>query len=163
MGGSVANPSLVLAYDAAKTTLAQQDGTLASIRNRATAVLTAGSIAVTFSSAVGLISGDGKLVRQYPTWIAVLLLVVMIGLGFSAMRVLWPVNGWRFGPDAQHILELNGQQQTEDQIRETLAKAMIGAAGRNTAAIVTKQKWLRAAVVLLLVEVLFVVLAFLLA
>lgn len=159
----MAEQSLVLAYDAAKSTLAQQDSTLATVRNRATAVLTAGSIAVTFSSAVGLVSGDGKLVRQYPTWIAVLLLLVMIGLGYSAMKVLWPVSSWAFGPSAQRILKLHDESKSEDEIRRDLADLMIRAAGENSTVIVAKQKWLRIAVVLLLIEVLLVVLAFLLA
>jgi hypothetical protein len=150
--GGLSDHSLELAYDAANQALGQQDDTLSNVRNRAIAILSAATLAISFSASVGLISGDGKLSRTFSQPAAFALLVVLIALGGLVISVLWPV-AFHFGPDAASILDLEAQGRTEAEIRKIITKAMIAGAGVNIAAIVRKQRSLRLSAMLLVVEI----------
>jgi hypothetical protein len=150
---------LELAYDAAKSKLSQQDGTLGSIRNRATSMFTAAALAVSFTAAIGLISGDGKLERDYPVWASIALLVVLTGMGTAVMVIQWPAKGFHFGPSASVIVEKQQAGEDEDAIRLYVIKAMTAGGMSNAKVIRTKQHALRWVVGLLWLEIILIVAA----
>jgi hypothetical protein len=155
----VADKSLELAYDAAKATLSLQDGTIGSIRNRATAMFTAAALAVSFTGTVGLISGDGKVSRAYPLWASMSLLAVMTLMATAVMAIQWPAKRFHFGPSAAVILARLAAGEDEDGIRRFVAEAMVDGAKTNAAAIKVRQRLLRVVVALLWLEIIMIVVA----
>jgi hypothetical protein len=155
----MAEKSLELAYEAAKANLSQQDATLGSMRNRATAMFTAAALAVSFTAGIGLISGDGKVTRAYPVWAGVSLLVVLTGMGTAVMIIQWPVRQFHFGPSAQVILDQHQDGQDEDAVRRHVTTKMIEGGRVNRATIEGKQNALRVVVALLWLEIILIVLA----
>jgi hypothetical protein len=152
----VADGCLELAYDAARSTLTQQDGTLGSIRDRATSLFTAAALAVSFTGAVGLISEAGD---PYPVWASVALLVVLTLMGSAVMVIQWPARGFHYGPSASVILSRLDAGADEDAIRRLVAEAMVDGARQNATAIRSRQRVLRLLVALLWLEIILIVVA----
>jgi hypothetical protein len=152
----MADKALELAYDAAKLTLSQQDGTISNVRNRATTLFTAASLAVTFAAGVGLISAPDKSGRHYPTWAALGLLVVLSLMATAVLIVHWPVKSFHYGPSATVILKLRQEGKDEDAIRLFVTEAMIAGGKENRTGIQRLQGALRVIVGLLWIEILIV-------
>ncbi len=150
---------LELAYDAAQSTLAQQNGTIGSIRDRATSLFTAAALAVSFTGAIGLVSGDGDVTRSYPLWASVALLVVLTLMATAVMAIQWPARGFHYGPSATVILQRVDAGEDADGIRRYVADAMIDGARRNASAIRKRQRMLRVLVALLWLEIILIVVA----
>lgn len=144
-----------LAYDAASLALSQQDQTLGSLRNRATGLLSVAALAVTFVGSVGLVSGDAKLERVFPTWAALALVLIVVLVGACVMNVLWPAS-FHFGPDPVRIVDLHGKQRSDVEIRREVTAALIQGMASNVRVITRKQRAFRLAAGLLLLEVLLI-------
>lgn len=153
--------ALEIAYDAAKLTLSQQDGTISNVRNRATTLFTAASLAVTFTAGVGLISSADKSPRHYPAWAAYGLLAVLSLMATTMMVVHWPVKSFHYGPSATVILKLRKDGKDEDEIRLAVAEAMIAGGVENRVGIKRLQTALRVIVGLLWIEILIILTAIL--
>ncbi|TDU89845.1 hypothetical protein EV138_3422 [Kribbella voronezhensis] len=148
-----------IAYDAAKLTLSQQDGTISNVRNRATTLFTAASLAVTFTAGVGLISSAEKSARHYPEWAAFALLAVLSLMASAVMVVHWPVKSFHYGPSATVILRLHEESKDEDAIRLAVTQAMIAGGIENRRGIKRLQSALRMIVGLLWIEILIILIA----
>ena len=88
----MADEVLELAYSAVTAALKEQDGTLSSLRNRATALLSAAAVGTSFAAAVGLLNLDPARGSVFPAWSGWLLLVLIVLIGISVMMVLWPIS-----------------------------------------------------------------------
>ncbi|MFC5267951.1 hypothetical protein ACFPJ1_38050 [Kribbella qitaiheensis] len=148
-----------LAYEAAKQTLAHQDSTLTNIRNRVTALFTAAALAVSFTAGVGLISGDGRVGKQYPVWAGLLLFVVLVLMSAAVLIVHWPSKGWHFGPSSSVIREKCDAGWTELEVRRHVLDAMIVGCQENRPKLKFRQQAFRAVILLLSFEVLLIMVA----
>jgi hypothetical protein len=149
----VPDERLKLAYDAASAHLGQQDETLGNLRDRATGLLSAAALVTSFAAGLGLINTDPKNGRVFPVWAAVLLLVLLIGIGLVVLQVNWPVQKWAFGPSAAGLLEFAGQGYDLDKIVKAATTGMVKAIIVNEAVIVDRARYLRFAMGLLVAEI----------
>ncbi|UUU37618.1 hypothetical protein [Streptomyces sp. NBC_00162] len=141
-----------LAYAAAIARLAQQDGTLGNLRNRATGLLTVAALVASFSSAIGLVS-EKKPIHEGFGWE---LMLALVAIGVCAMAVLWPCSKWKFGPSPGGILKQDGD---EKKIREAVTNSLVRAIGSNESQITRRALWYRWGAALLLLEAILVVAA----
>jgi len=150
---------LELAYDAAQKKLAMQDATLSNVRTRANNLLAAAALFTSFSAGVGLINTDPNKGKVLSACTGGALLTILILLGISVLVVVWPVD-WVFVPSAAIIMSMIRDQQTqhtEDSIRTYVTDEMVKGGNKNHNKLKRKQKFFRAAVVLLVAEVVFLV------
>jgi hypothetical protein len=89
-----------LAYDAGVHALAQQDGTLGNLRNRATGLVTISTLIASFTGFFGVGTKDNPL--PWPLAIGLIAFVLLV-VGCS-VYVLRPVKEWLYGPDVEDIL-----------------------------------------------------------
>src|SRR4051794_20021050 len=110
-----ADPVVEMAYDAAVRTLEYQDRSLGNLRNRATGLLSAVTIATTFAGGVGLFSADPKQAAALPSWTQWTLLPLLLLIGGLCLAVLWPIRKTVYGPSARKILEYYDTDPRPDQ------------------------------------------------
>lgn len=151
---------LKLAYEASSARLTQQDGTLQSLRNRATGLLTFGALITSFAAGVGLINTGGGIAHSLPHWDAYALLGVIALIGLCSFYVLWPVDGFGFGPDAQRMLDRRCDGADVNVIALEMARRMVRGVTDNDHLIEPRMSAFRAGSVLLVVEVVLVVIGF---
>ncbi|HEX8080144.1 MAG TPA: hypothetical protein VF557_08045 [Jatrophihabitans sp.] len=142
-----------LAYDAVVTHLGQQDVTLGNLRNRATAVLSAAALVTSFSAGVGLINTDQDKGSVFPTWGAVTLLAVVVGIGLLTMGIIWPVKGWVYGGAASVILAETARGRDIDTILRDAATSLASGVVSNAKVIDRRSQYFRVAVVLFVAEI----------
>lgn len=148
-----------LGFDALCVRLAQQDATLANLRNRATWLLTVGGLIASFSTAVGLVRAAGSQGKPFPRWGALGLLGIMIAIGLLALFISWPVREFMFGPDGSVILqELRGGVPI-DIVLDKVAGHLIAGRSRNNKGIEARMTAFRAAAILFLAEVIVFLIA----
>ena len=149
---------LELAYEAAQTKLSLQDGTLSNTRTRASGLLATTALFVSFSAGVGLIGdGSNEGVAAISPYVAGVMLVLVVALGACVVVVLLPAKGWCYVPSAEIILEKTDAGWSESEIRRHVISAMIAGAQSNSKMLVARQKAFRAAVWLLILEVVVLV------
>lgn len=148
---------LELAYDAAKETLKLQDATLTNTRTRANNLLAATALFISFAAGVGLINTDPKRGAVFPAWAALILLLVVVGLGIAVTIVAWPTKDWCWGPSAKVILDMTDEGKSEAEIRRFMTKKMIAGRHENHEMLAPKQKAFRWASGLLFAEVVVLV------
>lgn len=102
---AAADAVVAMAYDAAVATLHHQDSTLGNLRNRATGLLSAVTVATTFAGGVGLFSSDAAATNGIPAWTQWTLLPLLLVIGGLCLAVLWPIKRTIYGPSAARILE----------------------------------------------------------
>ncbi|BBZ81550.1 hypothetical protein MABM_14660 [Mycobacteroides abscessus] len=142
-----------MAYDAAQKKLAMQDATLGNVRTRANTLLATSALFTSFSAGIGLLNTDASKGPVFPACAATWLAVIMVLLGACVVYISWTVKEWHYVPSARIILEKIGQQKTEDEIREFVAKAMIDGATTNAPELSRRQLAFRVANILLIIEV----------
>ncbi|GAA5106665.1 hypothetical protein [Haloechinothrix salitolerans] len=153
----MADQVLEIAYEAARAALREQDGTLTSLRNRATALLSAAMVGTSVSAAVGLLRTDVQRGAVFPPWAAWTLLSLVIAIGAAAMIALWPTRRWSFGPDPAKLLANAGGDI--DEVRTAVTKALVTGIERNNQAIMLRGTAYRLGAALLLVEMAVLVIA----
>ncbi|MER6843159.1 hypothetical protein [Streptomyces platensis] len=137
-------------YEAQLKLLASQDVTLTNIRNRSLTVLTASSILVSVSTAVGLISADPNKVSLIPRWASVPLLFTLVGIAVLVMLIQRSVD-WHSGPDEKKfdIAAIDIEAEFRSEKREAEARG-------NTYAMTLPERTVEAAlgeaIALLIVE-----------
>ena len=119
-----------LAYAAAIKSVELQDGTLGNLRNRATALLSAATVAATFAGALGLFSNDPSKGPELPAWSQWVLLVLLVAVGSLCLAVMWPVT-MAFGVDPRLALERAEQDNDLDSVRRYLIRELVAGHGRN--------------------------------
>lgn len=141
---------LELADDAAVSALERQDDTLGALRNRATGLLSAATVATTFSAGVGLLDADTGGGRALPQWSQWSLLVLLLATAGFCISVMWPTR-MVFGADPGLILAR--RPEDIDQVREYVIGEAIKGKARNQAALERKFLLYRLAVLALTAEV----------
>ncbi|WP_405627461.1 hypothetical protein OG933_15160 [Streptomyces sp. NBC_00016] len=143
---------LHLAYDAALGFLAKQDATLANLRNRAVTLLTIAALVATFASTVGLVVTDPSRGRTLPEWAAISLLVVLVAIGYVAIRISWPVIFY-FGPTLADILDPRYTDTWSSPISPALINKLKSCIDRNNEVLRLRSKLFEVGALLLLAEV----------
>jgi hypothetical protein len=113
---SRADPVLELAYTAAIKALEQQDATLGNLRNRATGLLSAVTIATTFSAGLGMFSPDPTKGTPLSTWAQWTLLGLLLATAGLSIAVMWPKTV-AFGVDPRLVLARHKTVNDLDGIR----------------------------------------------
>jgi hypothetical protein len=148
-----ADKRLEMAYEAANQRLSLQDTTLTSTRTRANNLLATTALFVSFSTGVGLINTDPSRGPIFPTYAAIVLLVLVVALGACVLYVAWPTKNWSYTPSAKKILVRVDADDDEASIRRYVTDEMISGAERNQAQLAPRQNAYRGAVILLVLEV----------
>jgi len=144
---------LELVYEAATDTLKVQDANLGNARTRANTVLATAALLTSFSTGIGVLNADPARGSVLSPAEAVLLLSVVGILGICVVYVLWPVRQWHFGPSPKVMNDLRLSNHTEAGMREYVVSKMVHGIDENSTNLKKKQWALRAAAVLLVVEV----------
>ncbi|MFG3263982.1 hypothetical protein [Streptomyces bobili] len=139
-----------LAYDAAQRQLASQDGSLGSLRNRATGLFAASAFLVTASTTLGLLGGDDR--REFPLWASIALLCIIIVQGVLVMAVLWPAR-FHFGPNIDEMLNPRLREVSDTSPNEHLVEEMASLIDENIHTIERRCLLYQAAILCLLAEV----------
>lgn len=148
---------LKLAYEAACSALREQDATLTSLRNRATALLSAAAVVTSVATAIGVVDTGTGQAAMLPVWAGWTLLALVCLIGASSMFALWPAANWNFGPDPAKLLASAGNDV--DEVRRIATKALVSAITINDASIATRGKAYRVGAALLLAEMIVLVAA----
>ncbi|MEU7278368.1 hypothetical protein AB0A69_06190 [Streptomyces sp. NPDC045431] len=144
---------LKLGYEMAKTLLGAQEGTVANLRTRASAILGVAAFVVTFSSSVGLLRSDATTKELiFPEWAAWTLLGMMLAQGGFVMGVLWPVK-FNFGHPVGSVINPMASQVGLKPINRPLIEGMQANMKANAKVIRRMARLLQVAIVLLLLEV----------
>jgi hypothetical protein len=154
---TAADKRLELAYTAAQDLLESQSDTLSNTRTRANNLLATTALFISFSAGVGLINTDPNKGMVLCPFVAVVLLLVVGGLGGCVLYVAWPAKDWAHTPSARIILERIDAGDDEATIRRLITSKMIEGADRNSTKLKPRQIAFRVAVALLVVEVLLLV------
>ncbi|MER7832145.1 hypothetical protein [Streptomyces sp. NPDC095602] len=149
---------LTLGYEMAKSLLASQDRTVTNLRTRASGILATAALIVTFSTSIGLLRSDAQKNLLFPTWAAWTLLGIIVLQGICVMSVLWPVS-FSFGHSVIDMVDPRQSRAAEAPINLWLVEQLINDLKENRSQIDRMAKALRAAMVLLLVEVVIIVIA----
>ena len=149
---------LELAYDAGQKALAMQDGTLGNLRTRANNLLATTALFTSFSTGIGLINTDPDKGAVLAHWKALVLAGLLALLGACVLYVLWPVRKFQFVPSAQQIMQLYHQRKDETYIRKFVISAMITGRIENERKMKRRQLAFKAAVILLIVDIVVLVL-----
>lgn len=143
------NEVIELAYEEARAALREQDATLGGLRNRATGLLAATSVGVSFAAAVGFINTDPTKGSTFPAWAAWTLLPLILLAGGAVMAITWP-GGWAFGPSAESILA--AATYGIDEVRTATTTTMLASIAANEISLRWRMRLYQAAVLLLLIE-----------
>ena len=142
---------LKFAYDAAVNELTREDQTLGNLRNRSNGVLTIAALITSFAAGIGFIQTDPSKGNTFPTWAAVVLLVILAVIVALHVLVIWPID-FAFGPNAGAFLRA-GENPAEGPIDRKMVERLIECAGTNTKKINIRVRMYQAAVFLLGAEV----------
>ena len=93
-----------LAFDEAKAAIALQDSALANLRNMRSGLLATATVVSTFAGALGLIGSDPTKGNVLDKPLAVVLVVIVVGIGMCSTLILAPSRGWVFSLDAQTLV-----------------------------------------------------------
>jgi hypothetical protein len=154
---AAADKSLELAYVAAQDLLKTQNDTLSNTRTRSNNLLATTALFISFSAGVGLINTDPCTESIFWPFFAFLLLLVVAALGGCVLFVVWPAKDWAFTPSARTILERIDAGDGEATIRRHVTCKMIDGAALNSKKLKDRQIAFRAAVALLVAEVVLLV------
>lgn len=149
-GGVPTPKNLELAYEAAKTTLAHQDGELRQLRDRATWLFVSAVIAVAFAAAA---IGDGR------RWAGIALLVVLTLMAVAALLIHWPARDWTSGPSATTICEQHDAGRSEAEVRRYVVGELVAGLQSNHGGLRIRQHALHAVIALLWIEATLIVIA----
>jgi hypothetical protein len=147
---------LDLAYEACQKTLASQDTTLGNVRTRANTLLSTSALFVSFSAGIGLINTDPHKGTVLSAPKALALLFVVLALGLCVLFVLWPIDGWIFSVSARKLMQ-RSNTDTRAALQTYVLEEVVQGIEDNRVALDTKQRGLRCAAMLLLVEILLLV------
>ena len=153
----MANEILKLGYDSGIALLARQDQALGNVRNRATALFSAATVATSFAAAVGLLNTDPTKGSVIPGWAAVSLVLVVVLVGVVSFFIVWPVRDWVPGPDPAAFAAAAGL--TEDDFREAAIRQLSKGVLENERKLRRRQQALEVSIVLLVVELTIVVIS----
>jgi hypothetical protein len=101
----VTDPRYALAFDEAIRAIGQQEGSLKSLRDRASGLVSTAAVATTFGAGVGLLNTDPTKGAVFPVFWAVVLLLLVVGILATGLIVLWPTDGWVFSLNARVLVE----------------------------------------------------------
>jgi hypothetical protein len=147
-----------LAYNAAVKAIEQQDATLGNLRNRAAGLLSAITIATSFTAGLGLFSTDPAKGALLSTWSKWLLLALLVVTGALSISVMWPAN-FTFGVDATKILDKHKEERTLDGVRLYVIEALVAGHRHNNGVLRRKFRLYRVAVTALTAEITVLVIA----
>ena len=156
-----ADPVLELAYTAAIKALEQQDDTLGNLRNRATGLLSAVTIATTFSAGLGLFSPDASKGTPLPTWARWALLGLLLATAGLSIAVMWPKT-IAFGVDPRLMLARHETVKDLDGIRRYVIDEAVKGQVRNQKVLKKEFRLYKYAVIALAAEASVLLLALIL-
>jgi hypothetical protein len=145
----MANEILKLGYESGIALLARQDQTLGNVRNRATALFSATTVATSLAAAVGLLKGS----IQYPAAVALIVIVVLVG--GASLFIVWPVD-WVHGPSPAAFPPV-ATTLDEDTFRSSAIEHLAKGVLENERKLRRRQHALEVAIVLLVLELVVVV------
>lgn len=151
-----ADERLELAYNAVLATLARQDATLTTLRNRAAAILSVAALLTSFSAGVGLVQSDRTKPHPFPTWAGYTLIGLIVAMAIATLVVLWPVGEWTFGAGAQLLLDRSAQGKSLDIVREETIVDLLVCKKENDGEFAKRMIFYKAALLLLPIEVVVV-------
>lgn len=93
-----------LAFEEAKGAIALQNDTLGNLRSRASGLLSTATVVSTFAAGLGLIGSDPSKGNVLNTGLAILLVVLIVGIGICSSLVLAPSRGWVFSLNASLLV-----------------------------------------------------------
>jgi hypothetical protein len=149
----VGDTAISLAFDAGVSALRQQDTTLSNLRNRATGLLSTAALVTAFGGGLGLVNADSADVAQFPAWAAVAVLIILLLIGILFVLLQWPVKNWSFGLHPRLILDKATESSDVEHIKRELAVDLGRAMEKNAGRIRLRSRFLQAAGVLLVAEV----------
>ena len=157
----LASEILELAYAAALKAVELQDGTLGNVRNRATGLLSAVTVATTFGAALGLFSNDPAKGPELPAWSKWALFVLLVAVGSLCLGVMWPAT-MAFGVDAGLVIKRAEQDNDIGVVHQYLIGELIAGHARNFKVLERKLLLYRLAVMALTAETAVLLLALIL-
>ena len=112
-GVAATNQVLKLGYEATLLALSRQDQSLNNLRNRATGLLSAITIATTVGASVGIVNYDPTKGAIIPEWTARLALALALLVGILIILILWPTRGWHHHPSPLTYLKFREESENE--------------------------------------------------
>jgi len=100
-GSPTSDERYKVAYEAATSLMASQHSVVDNLRQRATTLISASTVATTFAVSVGLL-GTGS--KPLPNWTVFVLLGLVLFVGGCALYILWPVK-WSLGISADALID----------------------------------------------------------
>lgn len=148
------DPRYALAYREAEKALAQQDGALGNLRDRAAGLLGTATVMTTLAPAVGLLGEEPGAGTVLPGWLVLAVVGVVVAIGGCALAVLIPRSGWVFTNNARVLVEdwIGARGATIDEMHRRLALYMRGHEENNARKLARLYGWYRAGVALLVVQ-----------
>ena len=143
-----------LAYNAATEVLKQQDGTLTSVRNRASGLLATAALVASFSTAIGIIKVTPSKAVQIPQQYGWALLATFVLTGVASSAVLLPIKRWAYGPDPDLLIKaIKDEGLTAEQLYSKFTPLLTAANRRNARKLMLRVRCYQAATILLVIEV----------
>lgn len=149
--GENGEPSLRLAHSILESELKCQDGTVTSIRNRATTVFTVAALVATLSTTLGFSTSENG--RPLPEWTPWVLLGILATTGIFTIVTLWPIKPWYYTPSTRIITNRARKSTAIDDILLDSIESMRERVKSNTKAINRCSLFLRIAFSLLIAEI----------
>ena len=147
----MADAVVELAYTEARAALREQEASLSNVRNRATGLLAAATVATSLSATSGLLNTDPDRGRVFPGWAGWLLLLAVALIAAGVLAVLWPARAWSFGPSPGTLLMQAGKDV--DTVRRTAIRAMVASIDTNDRVLRRRLDAYRATAVVLMFEI----------
>jgi hypothetical protein len=151
----MANEILKLGYESGIALLARQDQTLGNVRNRATALFSATTVATSLAAAVGLLNNDRGKESMIPYPAAVALIVIVVLVGVASLFIVWPVD-WVHGPNPAAFPPV-ATTLDEDTFRSSAIEHLAKGVSENERKLRRRQHALEVAIALLVIELVVVV------
>lgn len=149
----VGDTAISLAYEAGVSALRQQDTTLSNLRNRVTALLATAALVTSFGGGLGLGNANSADGPAFPVWAAVSLLIILFVIGVLFVLLQWPLRKWSYGLQPRLILDKATESRDIERIKRELAVDLGQAMEENADRIRLRFRFVQAAGVLLVAEV----------
>jgi hypothetical protein len=150
----MANEILKLGYESGIALLARQDQTLGNVRNRATALFSATTVATSLAAAVGFLNRDLAKGAVIPDSAAIALIVIVVLVGVVSLFIVWPVD-WVHGPSPAAFPPV-ATTLNEDTFRSSAIEHLTKGVLENERKLRRRQHALEVAIVLVVIELVVV-------
>jgi hypothetical protein len=150
---------LKLGYEVSIAALARQDAYLASLRNRATAILSVATVGPSVAATVGFFTLDPSKSHAPPAWAPYVILGLVLTLGLTIMGILLPVRKWHHAANAEVYLYHSTKGTDDDDFCRRVIVHLGRAYDENQIALNWRVLLLNVAIVLLVAMIAVLILA----